>query len=105
MSRMESDFWKQKSKLEVWFEDGQLFASSDGKVLTAPESLVNVVTIDAQEEKGRIMRLHVDKNDGTKDIYSGFDDMDAFSAEFKINAPGAKFRSVRMGFPMKLKEI
>ena len=105
MNRFESDFWKQKSKVEVWFEDGRLFASSDGKVLPDPESLMDVAAIDAQEERGRIVRLHVDKKDGTKDIYSGLDDMDAFAAEFKMNVPQAKFRRVRLGFPMKLKEV
>jgi len=105
MSRFESDFWRQKSKVEVWFEDGRLLASSDRKVLPDPESLLSVAAIDAQEEKGRVVRLHVDRMDGAKSIYFGFDDMDAFSAEFKMNAPQAKFRRVRLGFPMKLKEI
>lgn len=103
--RYESAFWGQKRKLLVWFEDGRLWASADGAPLRESESLSDVSAVDALEEKGSVVRLLVDKADGTRTIYAGFDDMEAFAREFRLNVPGAKFRRVRLGFPMKLKEV
>ena len=103
--RYESAFWEQKSKYLVWFEDGRLCASANDVPLPESESLSNISAIDALEEKGSVVRLLVDKKDGTKAIYAGFDDMEAFAREFRLNASQAKFRRVRLGFPMKLKEV
>lgn len=105
MHRRESEFWGDRKGLLVWLEDGYLHVSSDGKHLPDPLSLSDVRAIDALEEKGKIVRLLVDKADGVRTTYAGFDDMEAFAVEFKLNAPQAKFRRVRFGFPMKLKEV
>ena len=103
--RFESVFWEEKRKLLVWFEDGRLFASTDGVPLSDSESLSEICGIDALDERGSVVRLLVDKKDGTRTIYAGFDDMEAFAREFRSNASQAKFRRVRLGFPMKAKEI
>ena len=103
--RFESVFWEEKRKLLVWFEDGRLFAATDGVPLSDSESLSEICGIDALEESASVVRLLVDKKDGTKTIYAGFDDMDAFAREFRSNASQAKFRRVRLGFPMKVKDI
>jgi hypothetical protein len=103
--RYEAAFWEQKSKYLVWFEDGRLCVSANDVPLPESEPLSDISAIDALEEKGSVIRLLVDKKNGTKTIYAGFDDMEAFAREFRLNASQAKFRRVRLGFPMKLKEI
>jgi hypothetical protein len=89
--RFESVFWEQKRKLSVWFEEGQLRASAEDVDLQESESLSDINAIDALEENGSVVRLLVDKEDGTRTIYAGFDDMDAFAREFRLNAPRPSF--------------
>ena len=103
--RYESAFWEEKRNILVWLEDGRLFASKEGGPLPDPASLSDISAVDALEEKGMVVRLLVDKKDGTRVIYAGFNDMEAFAREFRLNAPHAKFRRVRVGFTMKLKEV
>jgi hypothetical protein len=103
--RYESDFWKEKQNVLVWLEDGRLFASKEGMPLPDSVSLSDISAVDALEEKGMVIRLLVDKKDGTRAIYAGFNDMEAFAREFRLNVPQAKFRRVRVGFTMKLKEV
>lgn len=101
----EAAFWEQKRRLAIWFEDGRLRASSDGVPLSGSEPLDDVTAVDVLIEKGRPTRLLVDRADGRRTIYAGFDDMEAFAREFRLAAPRAKFRRVRLCFPMQLKEI
>jgi hypothetical protein len=68
-------------------------------------SLSDISAVDALEEKGMVIRLLVDKKDGARAIYAGFNDMEAFAREFRLNVPHAKFRRVRAGFTLKLKEV
>lgn len=107
MRLYEAAFWESRRKILIWLDGGRLYASTNGALMAESdtESLSDVRNVDALEERGKIVRLLVDKVDGTRDIYAGFDDMEAFAAEFRLNTPQAKFRRVRMGFPMKLKEV
>lgn len=101
----EAAFWERKRGWVVWFEDGCMHAASDGAPLPRTESLEDVAAVDVVFERGKPVRLLADKADGSRTVYTGFDDMDAFAAEFRSAAPHAKFRHVRLAFPMKLKEI
>lgn len=107
MRRYEAAFWESRRKALIWLEGGRLYVSLEGALVpeSDAESLSDVRNVDALEERGEVIRLLVDKEDGTRVIYAGFDDMEAFASEFRLNAPQAKFRRVRMGFPMKLKEV
>lgn len=104
MHTYEAAFWEQKRALVVWADAGSLHAEANG-VRLEPESLSDVTCIDALEVRGQLVRLLVDKVDGSRAIYAGFDDMDAFATAFRLNAPRARYRRVRLGFPMKLKEV
>ncbi len=107
MHRHEAAFWESRRRALIWLEDGRLYVSPEGalKPESDAESLSDVRNVDALEERGKVVRLLVDKEDGTRVMYAGFDDMEAFASEFGLNAPQARFRRVRMGFPMKLKEV
>lgn len=109
MHRCELEFWKIRSRQVVWLDGGRLHVSVDGAFVSELEaeslSLSDVRNVDALEERGKIVRLLVDKDDGTRAVYAGFDDMEAFASEFRLNTPQAKFRRVRLGFLMRLKEI
>lgn len=104
MHKYEAAFWEQKRALVVWIDGGSLHAESN-EVRLESESLSDVKVVDALEEWGRIVRLLVDKSDGSRTIYAGLDDMEAFATAFRLNVPRAKYRRVRLGFPMKLKEV
>lgn len=104
MHKYEADFWEQKRALVVWIDGGSLHAESNGARLES-ESLSEVKAVDALEARGRIVRLLVDKLDGGRTIYAGLDDMEAFAAAFRLNTPRARYRRVRLAFPMKLKEV
>lgn len=103
-STLEAAGWGQKQRIQVWFEDGKLLAS-DSAGCDLVQSLSDVVSVDATEEKGRILRLVAIRSNGERDVYSGYADMDAFAAEFRRNAVHADFRRMRFGFPMTLREV
>jgi len=100
---VESAFWAGKKDLALSFEDGVLVVRSAHETLAS--DLSEYVSVDAVEEDGRVVRVLADRPDGKRDIYAGFDDMEAFAAEFRLNAPRARFRRVKLGFPMTLKEV
>lgn len=101
----EAAFWAEKRKLAVWFEHGRLYVGSHDAPLPQSESLQDVTAVDVLVERGQAVRLLVDAKDGSRTIYAGFDDMEAFASEFRLAAPKARFRRVRLGFPSRLKEI
>jgi len=100
---VELAFWAERKELTVWFEDGKLVVRSTHE--TRATDLSEYVSLDAVEEKGRIVRVLADRPDGQRDVYAGFDNMEAFAAEFRLHARGARFRRVKLGFPMTLKEV
>jgi hypothetical protein len=104
MHKYEGAFWEQKRTLLVWVDGGSLHAESNNVRLES-ESLAEVKGVDALEVGGKLVRLLVDKVDGSRTILEGFDDMEAFATAFRLNAPRARYRRVRLAFPMKLKEI
>jgi hypothetical protein len=104
MVRYVARFWEQKRALVVWIDGGSLHAESNGARLES-QSLSDVRTVDALEVGGRLVRLLVDTADGERTIYAGLDDMEAFATAFRLNTPGARYRRVRMGFPMTLREV
>jgi len=101
----EAAFWARKRALQVWFEDGRLQAAADGVPQPPSEPLHEVAAVDVVFERGRPARLLVARPDGSRAVYAGFDDMEAFAREFRLAAPGATFRRVQRAFPMKLKEF
>lgn len=101
----EARFWNSRRDLVVWLDDGRLWASRPGLEHPEFEELDEVHAVDAVVERGEVVRLLVDDRDGKRTIYAGFDDMEAFAAAFRSNTPKARFRRVRFGFPMTLKEI
>lgn len=105
MHHYELEFWKNRRELVVWLDGGRVYVTTDGASESVTESLCDVRSVDAVEERGKIVRLLVDKSDGTRVMYAGFNDMEAFTSEFRRNTPQAKFRRVRLGFPMTLKEV
>lgn len=101
----EAVFWDRRKRLLVWFVDGHLYASSDGVALSPPRNLSDVTAIDAVVVRKSIVRLLVDTQSGDRLLFVGLDDMEAFAGEFRLNAPHACFRRVRIGLTLKLKEI
>ncbi len=101
----EAAFWKARSELLVWLEDGRLWVSGSEPSQPESEKPDWVQSIDALVENDRIVRLLVDGREGRRRIYAGYHDMDAFAAEFRRNVPWARFRRVRWGFSMRLKEV
>lgn len=100
--RAEAAFWSDRRRLEIWFADGQLMAWASEGDAPAPVALAPVRAIDALVAKGRVLRLLVDRDDGTRRLYAGLDDMDAFAEAFRAQAPQARFRRVRRAFPARL---
>lgn len=104
LRRFERARWDNKRRYEVWFEPGVMHVA----VPLVPAELVpldSIVSIEAVMERSRVARLLVDDCSGERSIYSGFEDMEAFARDFRVAAPHARFRTMRMGFPMRLKEI
>ena len=103
MRRAEQQFWNARKDLVAMFADGRLLTTCHGE----PQAfdLAVYAAVDAVMERGRVVRLLADQAAGNRDIYAGYDDMQSFAAEFKRHARTARFRYVRLGFPMTLKEI
>ncbi|MBN8728877.1 MAG: hypothetical protein J0H15_14430 [Xanthomonadales bacterium] len=103
--RQEAAFWESRRNLVIWLEEGRLWVHEPGLAAPNSEALDWVDSIDAVVERGRVVRLLVDDRSGNRRVYAGFHDMDAFATAFRRQAPRARFRRVRLGFPMRLKEI
>lgn len=99
----EVTFWNARKDLAVWFEGGRLIVRSASA--TDSIDLSAYLSVDAVIERGRVVRLLADRSNDERDIYAGYDDMESFATEFCANARNARFRRVRLAFPMKLKEI
>ncbi|MCB1561634.1 MAG: hypothetical protein KDI75_11175 [Xanthomonadales bacterium] len=103
--RLEALFWERQKDLVAWFDEGRLFASNNASPEPFVIDLDEFSAVDALEERGVVVRLLADHSNGTRSIIDGFDDMEAFAREFRLNAPRVRFRRVRLGFPNKLKEV
>ncbi|MCX7557239.1 hypothetical protein OS187_10490 [Xanthomonadaceae bacterium JHOS43] len=105
-AQSEQQFWESRRGLRVWLVDGRLHVS-DGELETeVPDDLGDVRAIDAiVDRKGRVERLLVERGEGRKGLYLGFDDMDAFAREFRMHAPQARFRRVRVTWATTLREV
>lgn len=102
--RFERERWEVKRRYELWFEPGVMHVAVplvQGETLP----LDSIVNIEAVVERSRIARLLVEDRSGERSIYSGFEDMNAFARDLRNAAPQARFRNMRMGFPMRLKEM
>ena len=105
-AQTERMFWEARRGVEAWFVDGRLHASRFGVEMESPDDLSDVRSIDAiVDRKGRVERLLVDRGDASRHLYLGHDDMDAFAQEFRMHAPQARFRRIRMSWPATLKEV
>jgi hypothetical protein len=90
--RAEALDWAEKRKISVRFVDGVLIAASDQSEYRL--SLNDVVLLEAFGNRRRIERLAAVDKEGRRDVYGGYDDMDAFVEEFRANAPQAKYKRI-----------
>lgn len=104
LHRFERARWDNKRRYEVWFGPGVMHVAVP---LVPAESvpLDSIVSIEAVMERSRVARLLADDRSGERSIYSGFEDMAAFARDFRDSAPQARFRTMRMGLSMRLKEV
>lgn len=102
--RRERDGWASVGRLRLRFEGGALFLH-EGAVLRESRALESVVAIDAIVSRRRVERILVDDRDGARTVFAGLQDMGAFLADLRVQAPSARYRLMTMGFPMRLKEV
>ncbi|MHC9085588.1 hypothetical protein ACYX7E_11235 [Luteimonas sp. RIT-PG2_3] len=101
---VERELWAFRQPIRVWFADGRLHVD-DGHGQSVEQSFDQVAAVEAIEAKGRVVRLLVDRKDGARDVYAGYDDMDAFASEFRSQVRNVPFKRMRGSFSGGLKEV
>lgn len=87
----ESRDWEIKRKIVVYFEDGELVAKSGAEFFRQSLADLRSIEVYGTRWRGRERLVAVDES-GTRRIYAGYDDMEAFVRDFRNQAPRAAYR-------------
>ena len=92
--RQERAGWQHIGRLSLRFEPGRLVLA-EGDDDTGSLALDRVVSIDVVMARGRVQRLLVDDEDGTRQVFAALDDMQGFLREFRSQTPTARLRRMK----------
>lgn len=82
--------WAFLREMTVRLEDGDLVAERAGK--TERLSLHNVRTLEAfGTRRLGVLRIECGRDDGTEDVYGGFEDMPGFVSDLRAQIPHASY--------------